>query len=378
MRKSTIEYDRRQILLAGIAGLGALGSAPATSVVPARSSTKNQTPGAAKLHVEGSAPLLPNLAKVMPAAPGLMDALSTEFAPSAAQLATQKSYWLAINAWITDRLSGPIMDGQVGVESLGEQAWAVYASACWGGIELRQNWGMPPVIQKLGIKIAAPYTEVQQRVVDSLTQRLTALAGGGDHCLELLPTLMHEDSTSGAIQPIAYNAGVQVVMTEDPPIGQRRPNRKPRPSAVRINGRDFMRVDYDLPTPQYLKVWRAAFERAVTANPVAYEKAIAGGPGQKDLRDIWKRAVNYGNTTWGGDANDKWTDAYFDDSLHWSSLLTFGLEAVGLAAFVAVINQDPEAAKRAVMGNALYTGATSGWLIGLLDVDGKLPAVVAS
>jgi hypothetical protein len=139
-----------------------------------------------------------------------------------------------------------------------------------------------------------------------------------------------------------------------------------------------MRVDYDLPTPQYLKVWRAAFERAVTANPLAYEKAIVGGPGQKDLRDIWKRAANYGNLTWGGDANDKWTDAYFNDSLHWSSLLTFGLEAVGLAAFVAVINQDPEAAKRAVMGNALYAGATSGWLIGLLDTGGKLPSVAAS
>jgi hypothetical protein len=55
-------------------------------------------------------------------------------------------------------------------------------------------------------------------------------------------------------------------------------------------------------------------------------------------------------------------------------VLNFGLEAVGLAAFVALINQ----ARRTVMGNALYSGATSGWLLGLLDTGSKLPAVVAA
>ena len=137
-----------------------------------------------------------------------------------------------------------------------------------------------------------------------------------------------------------------------------------------------MRVDYDLPTPQYLKVWRSAFERAVTADPVAYERTIVGEPGQTDLRDIWKRGVLYGDTTWGGDANDQWTQEYFDETVQWSSVLNLGLEAVGLAAFVAVINQDPEAARRSVMGNALYAGATSAWLLGLLDTGGKLPTVV--
>jgi hypothetical protein len=376
MGKSMVEYDRRSILLAGMAGLGALAGASAPSVVLA-SSSQSPPPGAPLVRVEGSVPLLPNLAKVMPATPALMNALATEFAPTAARLETQKAYWLAFNAWITDRLSGPIMEGKVSVADLGEQAWAIYASSIWGGIELSQNWGLPPVIKKMAVKMAPPYAELQQRVVDNFTQRLTALAGGGDACLQILPALMRDDTTAGAIFPIAYNAGVQVVMTEDPPIGQRRPNRVPRPSAVRINARDFMRVDYDLPTPQYLKVWRSAFERAVTANPQAYEKIIVGGPGQKDLREIWSKGVGYGNLTWGGDANDKWTDAYFNDSLHWSSLLTFGLEALGLAAFVAVINQDAEAAKRAVMGNALYAGATPGWGIGLFDITGKLPTVTS-
>jgi len=209
-------------------------------------------------------------------------------------------------------------------------------------------------------------------------KRQAALDGGGDHCLQILPSLLHDDTGMGALWATAYNAGVQVMKTEDPPVGQRRPQRTPRPSAVRINARDFMRVDYDLPAPQYLKVWRSAFERAVTANPQTYEKIIVGESGQKDLRDIWKHGVGFGNTTWGSGANDPWSTAYFDDVLHWSTVVNFGMEATSLAAFVALINQDPEAAKRAVMGNSMYVGMSYGWLMGMLDTGGKLPKVVVA
>jgi hypothetical protein len=98
------------------AGGALLGSASVASANPAPPSVPT------KVRVRGSVPLLPNLAKVMPEAPVLMDALATEFAPIAAQLATQQSYWVAINGWITDRLSGPIMEGKVDAKSLGEQA----------------------------------------------------------------------------------------------------------------------------------------------------------------------------------------------------------------------------------------------------------------
>jgi hypothetical protein len=338
---------------------------------------KDRSRAAPKLHIEGRAPLLPVLAGTIDEAPALMDALAAEFAPTAAQLATQQAYWVAFNGWMTDRLSGPIMDGETTVEALRGGAWAVYATAYWGGMELRENWGMPAAIERLGIVMAAPYAEVQQTIADEIARRLAALEAGGERCLELLPVLLHDDSGAGALWSTAYNAGCQVVKVEDPPVGQRRPHRTPRPGAVRINARDFMRVDYELPTPRYLKIWRSAFERAVTANPTAYEALIAGEPGQTDLRDIWTRGVGFGNTTWGGGANDMWTDAYFDDVLQWSTVVNFGLEAVSLAAFVAVINQDPEAARFAVMGNALYAGMSSGWLIGLLDTGGKLPAIVA-
>src|SRR5690606_28519780 len=100
-----------------------------------------------------------------------------------------------------------------------------------------------------------------------------------------------------------------------------------------------------------------------------------GNPGQMNGRDIWKKAVGFGNTTWGAGANDMWTTEYFDDVLHWSTVVNFGLEAAGQAAYVAVINKDEDIAKRAIMGNAIYLGMASGWLMGMLDVDGKLPTL---
>jgi hypothetical protein len=333
--------------------------------------------GAQELHLRGGAPpLMADLAAVMPAAPAFMDGLVNEFAPTAATLSTPQAYWIGLNGWMTDRLSGPIMEGSVGADEIGEQAWAVYASSYWGALELREHWGMPPALQRIGMTLPPhPYVDVQQGMVALMSQRMAAVRAGGDACLGILASILREASPTGPIHGVGYNAGVQVVKTEDPPIGQRRPHRQPKPAVVRINGRDFMRVDYDMATPQYLKVWRSAFERAVTGNPDAYERIIVGDEGDVNLRDIWKNAVAFGNTTWGGDAQDQWTDAYWEETIRWSSIVTFGMEATAMAAFVAVINQDPEAATRAVMCNALYLGATSGWLIGLLDTDAELPQI---
>jgi len=327
----------------------------------------------------GAPPLLPELAAVMPAAPALMDALVGEFAPTAATLSTPQAYWAGLNGWMTDRLSGPIMDGNVTPGEIGAQAWAVYASSYWGALELREHWGMPPAMKRMGMTLPKPpFPDVQQGVVALMDQRMAAVRDGGDACLRLLPSILREPSTSGPIHGAGYNAGVQVVKTEDPPTGQRRPGRPAKPSVVRINGRDFLRVDYDRPVPHYLKVWRSAFERAVTAHPDAYENLLAGGDGEASLRDIWKNAVAFGNLTWGGDAQDNWTETYWEETIRWSSILTFGMEAAGLAAFVALLNSDGEAATRAVLCNALYLGATPGWLVGLLDTEATLPQVTES
>ena len=325
--------------------------------------------------VEGAMPMLPVLSEVIPASSDLMDQLASEFAPTAAKLATQQSYWIAFNAWITNHLSAEIMEGNVDTATVGSQTWAVIASAYWGGMELREHWGMPPAMDRLGIAVKPPFAETQQAITETLAPRFEALKGGGNNCLQILPTLLHEDSGTGAIWNTAYNAGCQVIKTEDPPIGQRRPHRKSQPSMVRINTRDFLRVDYELPSPHYLRVWRSAFEGTVTTNPDAYERVIVGESGQKNLRDIWSGGVVFGNTTWGEGANDAWTNEYYNDVLQWSTVVNFGLEAQSLSAIVAVINQDTEAATRAVMSNAIYSGMAYGWMMGMLDTDGTLPKV---
>jgi len=327
-----------------------------------------------QLHVEGGTPpLLPELSEVMPAAAELVDQLASEYTRSV-ELATPQAYWTGLNGWTTDQLSGRVMGGTVTADEVGAQAWAIYATSYWGGMELREHWGTPPVIAAMGdLAPKPPFADVQQGVLALLTQRMAAVRAGGAACLALLPAILREGTTSGPIYGTGYNAGVQVVKTEDPPIGQRRPHRPAKPGAVRINGRDFLRVDYDLPIPTYLKVWRSAFERAVTGNPRAYEQILAGDEGETDLREIWKTSVEYGNQTWGGDSQDVWTEEYWLETIRWSSILTFGMEAASLAAFVALLNQDADAAMRAVMANALYLGATPGWFVGLLDSDAALP-----
>jgi hypothetical protein len=85
---------------------------------------------ASQLRLSGGVPpLLPDLAAVMPAAPGLIDQLVAEFAPTAARLSTPQAYWAGLNGWMTDRLSGPVMEGEVTADEIGAQAWAVYAAS---------------------------------------------------------------------------------------------------------------------------------------------------------------------------------------------------------------------------------------------------------
>src|SRR3984957_222847 len=98
----------------------------------------------------GGPPLLAELAVVLPASSDLVDRLVTEFAPTAATLSTPQAYWVGLNGWMTDRLSGPIMEGKVTADEVGAQAWAVYASSYWGALELREHWDVPPPQQRMG------------------------------------------------------------------------------------------------------------------------------------------------------------------------------------------------------------------------------------
>src|ERR1700721_1410847 len=137
--------------------------------------------GGTALHLEGgSPPLIDELAALMPAAPALMDRLVSEYAPTAATLTTPQAYWVGLNGWMTDRLSGPIMEGKVTPDDIGGQAWAVYASSYWGALELREPWGMPPAMKRMGMTLPTPpFPDVQQGIVALMNQRMAAAPAGG-------------------------------------------------------------------------------------------------------------------------------------------------------------------------------------------------------
>ena len=255
------------------------------------------------------------------------------------------------------------MEGKVTADEIGAQAWAVYASSYWGGMELREHWGMPPAMKRHGhdaAHAALPRSAAGHRQL--MAQRMAAIRDGGDACLRLLPSILREPRRRVPSTAWATTPGSRWSRPRIRPSASAGPTARPKPSVVRINGRDFLRVDYDRPIPQYLKVWRSAFERAVTAHPDAYENLLAGGDGEASLRDIWRNAVAFGNLTWGGDAQDNWTEAYWEETIRWSSILTFGMEAAGLAAFVALLN-DTRRRRRPVLCNALYLGGPrrAGW-----------------
>lgn len=318
-------------------------------------------------------PLITGLEQVMPPQPQLLDDMLADYAPRAESLATQKAYWLGFSSWVADSACGRIVDQDLNLTELGSLAWGVHTTSYWGGVELRKYWG-PPSFAKLK-DMPPPFDSAQGEMLKNFTSRAKVIQSGGDDSLALLAELMRDDDTRTAIMyTMAYNAGLQVIKTEDPPLGQRRPMRPAKPSIVRINSRQFMRVDYELVTPVYLRKLRSDYELAIKQNPDNFERALKGDNGQLDLRDVWQRGVDHGYSTWGGnDSQDHWSQDYFDESVHWTLVLSFGLEATALVAMVALINRDQGLAKKALMMNTLFLGATPGWMLGLLDDKAKLP-----
>src|SRR3546814_78769 len=114
---------------------------------------------------------------------------------------------------MADRLAGPILDGQVAPYDIGQQAWASYASSVWGGIELRdlrRKWDSAPADQSAIMSQAAAFlAKGKQDMADKMLQRLTALRGGAESCLNVLQALIRDNSTTGPVHGMAYNAGMQ-------------------------------------------------------------------------------------------------------------------------------------------------------------------------
>lgn len=331
-----------------------------------------------QVRVTGTLELIPELAKVLPEAPDLLDQLATEFAPQAAELATPIIYWTAFNQWLGDRLVRPIMVREAGDDVLKPYAWVVYVTSYWAALTTLKNFGPHQGMARMGLADLhkPPFVELQQNSAINIGLTLDAVADRGPRCLEMLPAMLRGGlGSQGAIGSFAYNSSMAEFLSQPPPLGAKLPTRTSRPSPIRINARDFMRVDYYLPTPEYIREWRVAFERAVVTDPDAYERLIAGAPDDRDLREAWKQGYAQPWTTRGEGATDDWTDDYYDETVYWVTVTNFGIEAVALAAMTAAINSDPDAARLAVMANLLFDVMAPGFLRGFLDTDGDLPDV---
>jgi hypothetical protein len=333
-------------------------------------------PGVAvRWHVDGAPPWFPNLATVLEPAPDLLDELFTEFSPIGAALRTQDSFWLGFHTWVVERF---IAQELRGVAAADQRAaiWAVYATSYWSMLELTLHFGVPPAVINLGMEAVAPSEDSVSDLVTKLTGRQEALAGDGTDLVALLATLMREEPCTGTLHGTAYNAGYCEVISEHVPLGELPVHLDVTTGAIRANARDFMRLDYAIPVPEWLSEWRTRFEIAVRANPDAFDAALAGDGAQKDLRAIWGEALDWGHNNWGGQSLDKWTQEYFEDVLHWSLVFNTALEGVSLAGFVALVDRDADAALRAVRANTVFLGSWGAAVMGLLDVDGHLPTAV--
>jgi hypothetical protein len=324
--------------------------------------------------VVGEPPWLGNLALVMDPAPALLDRLASEFLPAGDALATPSAWWLAFHTFVVDKLVGEEMSG-ASRESLREAVWAIYATGYWGMLEMQVNFGVPPAVINLGMEAAAPSADSVADLAAKLAQRHALLEAGGTALLEALPTLLREEPCTGTLHGAAYNTGYVEVISEYAPLGELPSELQAGTGSIRANARDFLRIDYAMRAPAWLQQWRRAFEISARGCPGALDRIALGEGGAKDLRTIWTEALDWGHNNWGGQSLDQWSQAYFDDCLEWSIVFNFGLEAVMLATFVALIDEDVEAAERAVRGNALYLGSWGAAVMGLLDTGGTLPEI---
>ncbi|HEX5587982.1 MAG TPA: hypothetical protein VFZ17_11795 [Acidimicrobiia bacterium] len=330
---------------------------------------------ASRWHVDGAPPWFESLATVLEPAPELLDRLFTEFAPIGAALNTQDSLWVSFHTWVVERLVGEELQGAAPVDQRAA-IWAIYATSYWSMLELTVHFGVPPAVLNLGMEPTAPTDDSVADLVAKLTARFDALAAGDAAVREQLSVLQREEPCTGTLHGTAYNSGYCEVVCEQAPLGELPAHLSGETGLIRANPRDFMRLDYSIAVPTWLRDWRTTFEIAVRAEPDAYERAIVGDGTQKNLRDLWTEALAWGHNNWGGSSLDDWTQAYYDDMAYYGVVYNFGLEAVSLATFVALVTRDDEAALRALRGNTLYCGSWGAAVMGLLDVDGRLPEVV--
>jgi hypothetical protein len=326
------------------------------------------------MRVEGSPPWFPNIAAHMDPAPDLLNRIAAEYAPIAAEHDPGIVWW-GLHNFAIDKLVGLALQGQLR-DNLREAYWVVYATGYWASLQQQRMRGVPSAIINLGVPIAPPSEMLVADLAAKHAVRAALLAGNGGALLDAIPGLLREAPGTGLLHGACYNAAATEASSEAPPLGVRSASLAMTPGMVRVNPRDFMRFDYGIPAPDWLRAWRATYEASVRAHPETYERILAADGDLSDLRALWREAHAWGYNNWGKATEEKPSQSYFDSSTYWAVVFNFAAEAVAMAAFTALLEHDAEAAKRAITGNALLLGSWGSFVMGLTDPVGQLPDFV--
>jgi hypothetical protein len=341
-------------------------------------------PPAHSFHVEGGEqlPYFPSMDAVMEPAPDRLDQFVTEFAPVAKERHLDPTaYWIALHYFISEKFSADAMNGVQGVP-LREARWLLYATAYWGGLEMRKNYAQPFPGGFPGINL----TEAGVAPMVNGTVALdTALAGSLSEKTALITRLLRS-TPPGTGNPIigsmifstSYDNFYIMVISEAPPLGQRQPHLQPlKPNNDIAYPNDFLRIDYADPLPSWLANMRATYELAKTSHPAEFEALLVGAPGDIDLRTLWANGKPTADAAWGGSATARWTQSYFNANAYGTVRWNWGLEATSLAALSALLNNDAATANKALVGNSLFLAAWSAFAYGFQAMStNPLPAVV--
>jgi hypothetical protein len=377
----TVWYKPVLLLLAasvsvftGCEGGGSDTNAPAL-VVPA-------PPAAGTFHVEGTEqlPYFPSMDAVMDPAPALLDQLVTEFAPVAkARNLDPTAYWISLHYFISEKFSADAMNG-VQTVPLRQERWILYATAYWGGFEMRKGYAQPLPAAYL----ASPTAASVAPLVAGNVALDAALAGTPADKFALIQSLLRLPIIGGMVGGTAYDNFYIMTIGEAPPLGERQPNLQAlQPDNDIAYPDQFMRIDYADPIPDWLAAMRETYDEAKSNHPVAFEALlvgsapgdVAGGP--DDLRTLWFNSLATARTNWGGSATALWTQSYFNANAYGTVRWNWGLEATSEAALSALLNNDAATADEALVGNSLFLCAWSAFEYGFQEAStAALPSVV--
>lgn len=329
---------------------------------------------ARRWHVQGGAPWFPEMAAVLKPAPEKLDALLNDYAPIAAKLHSQNSFWICFHMFVFRELVAAALDGHLGM-TLEEAVWLSHITAYWGLSEAKRRPEANSGLEQIGMGPSqTPSAASMTKLITHSLERHRAAASDAD-ALKALPQFLVEQPVTGMIHGCSYNSRYMVITGGQPPFGHRPPHIAISDDQVRVNQRDFLRVDYAAPLAPWLARARAAFERAAQADSLHFEAALSNAA-STDLRQVWVAGIAMADMIWGAQDMAKRRDDTYVDVFEFAVPVNFGFEATALDGMTALLTKDGAMARRAIQANAIAVGYWDTAQMALADPDGRPPSLV--